>query len=76
MFLNAGYQIDNVLLKGQLGRNDAEVGGYAEKLLGVGVDYQWQPATILQAQYSENKHRDHSAADRERVFSFGVSFKF
>lgn len=74
--LSAGYQLGNTLFKGQLGRNEAEAGGYAETLLGIGVDYQWQPSAVIRAQYSENEHRDHSAGDRERVFSLGLSFEF
>ena len=74
--LNAAYQLDDVLLKAQAGRNHAESGGHAETLLGVGVDYQLNPSTVLQAQYSLNKHRDHSAADREQVFSLGAAMRF
>lgn len=74
--LNAGYQFGDTLFKIQAGRNEADSGGYAETLLGVGADYQLRPSTVLQAQYSVNDHRDHSVADRERIFSLGVSFQF
>ncbi len=73
---SAGYQFGDVLLKGQVGRNKPDTGGSAETLFGFGVDYEWLPNTVLQAQYSINKHRDHSVSDRERVLSLGASVKF
>ncbi len=74
--LNAGYQLERTQFKIQAGRNEADAGGYAETLLGLGLDHSLSPTVKLQAQYSVNKHRDHSAADRERVLSLGLSVKF
>ncbi|MGB1009197.1 MAG: porin [Thiolinea sp.] len=74
--LNGGYQIGKAMFKGQVGLNKADLGGKAETLLGFGVDYELWKTTLLQAQYSLNKHRDHSASDRERVFSVGLSYEF
>nr|CAA6814762.1 MAG: Unknown protein [uncultured Thiotrichaceae bacterium] len=74
--VNAAYQLDEQKrLKLQYGRNQSSAGGRTETLLGVGVDFDLSDNTVLQFQYSTNRHMDHGN-EHEKSATVGITYDF